>query len=261
MNIDRDYLPLQSGIIYGPVASRRLGPSLGINLLPFDYKLCTYNCIYCQYGPTKLCGYTGTPRDSERLPVPTDVEESLRSVLELYPDINYITFSGNGEATLHPQFANIVGRVKMVRDKLSPRAKVAILSNSASIVDPEIRKAMAQFDRPILKLDAGTNRMFQHVNRPHPEVRFDEVTKALIDFEHPNLTIQSIFFSGEPNNISDEHVAAWAELIGKIRPRMVQMYTVQRPPAESGVFTLAEPVLNKLAEKAEMISGVPITVY
>ncbi|MFH1892440.1 MAG: radical SAM protein [Candidatus Zixiibacteriota bacterium] len=261
MNIDRDYLPLQSGIIYGPVASRRLGPSLGINLLPFDYKLCTYNCVYCQYGPTKLCGYTSVPRSSERLPSPTDVEESLRYVLELYPDVNYITFSGNGEATLHPHFANIVDRVVMVRDKLSPRAKVAILSNSASITDPGIRQALLQLDRPIMKLDAGTSRIFQHVNQPHPEIRFDDVTKALIDFEHPNLTIQSIFFSGEPDNISDESMKAWAEMIGKIRPHEVQMYTVQRPPAESGVYTVAESILSKMAEKAEMISGVPIRVY
>jgi len=261
MNIDRDYLPLQSGIIYGPVASRRLGPSLGINLLPFDYKVCTYNCVYCQYGPTKLCGYTSVPRDSERLPSPTDVEESLRAVLELYPDVNYITFSGNGEATLHPHFANIVDRVMMVRDKLSPRAKVAILSNSASLTDPKIRQALMQLDRPIMKLDAGTSKIFQRINRPHPEIRFEDVAKALIDLDHPNMTIQSMFFSGEPNNISDENIETWAELIGKIRPNEVQMYTVQRPPAESSVFTLAEPILSKMAERAEMISGIPIRVY
>jgi wyosine [tRNA(Phe)-imidazoG37] synthetase (radical SAM superfamily) len=261
MAIDRDYLPLQSGIIYGPVASRRLGPSLGINLLPFDYKLCTFNCVYCQYGPTKICGYAGRPRDNERLPSVNDVEDALRSVLRLYPDVNYITFSGNGEATLHPQFAEIVGRVVNARDRLSPRARVAILTSSGTIESPEIRAALSQVDLPIMKLDAGTKWLFQHINRPHPEVRFENVIKGLTEFEHPNLTIQSMFFSGQPTNTEDGSVEAWARQLREIRPREVQMYTVQRPPAESGIFTLADPILHKIAERAEMIAGVPIRVY
>lgn len=261
MGIDRDYLPLQGGIIYGPVASRRLGPSLGINLLPYDYKLCTFNCIYCQYGPTKICGYTSKPRDSERLPSASDVEDALRSVLRLYPDVNYITFSGNGEATLHPHFAEIVTRVVTTRDKLSPRARVAILSSSGTITSPEIRDALRQVDVPIMKLDVGTSSLFQHINRPHPEIRFENVIKGLIEFDHPRLTIQSMFFSGEPNNVADESVEAWAKQLREIKPREVQMYTIQRPPSELGIFTLADSILHKVAERSEMIAGVPIRVY
>lgn len=136
-------LSLQRGVIYGPVDSRRLGRSLGINLLPTGYKLCAFDCIYCQYGRTKVL-----TAKAEEHPFPTvevvlrKVEEALRQV----PDLNYLTFSGNGEPTLHPYFVELVKDVIHLRDKLRPEVKSAILSNSALVGREEVREALVRLD-------------------------------------------------------------------------------------------------------------------
>ncbi len=122
-------LELQKGIIYGPINSRRLGKSLGINLMPTSYKLCSFNCIYCHYGDTKILSRNLTPYLKD-LPSPTLVKQSLEKFLHNYPKIDFITFSGNGEPTLHPQFSEIVDIIKELRDKYIPDVKLALLSNS-----------------------------------------------------------------------------------------------------------------------------------
>jgi wyosine [tRNA(Phe)-imidazoG37] synthetase (radical SAM superfamily) len=261
MNDIPDYLPLQSGMIYGPVNSRRLGSSLGVNVLPSDYKLCGFNCVYCQYGPTTSAGYSSDMLSHDNFVAPTDIEEALRSVLALYPDVSYITFSGNGEATLHPDFPEMVERVTSVRDSLAPRAKTAILSNSCCVGRQTVREAILKLDKPIMKLDAGSKDLFLKINRPRPEFEFDQIVDGLIRLEHTALTIQTMLFSGDPSNVDRDNIEAWAKIVGRIKPAEVQVYTVQRPPAESGIFPVATEILEKIASTASDISGVPVIAY
>jgi wyosine [tRNA(Phe)-imidazoG37] synthetase (radical SAM superfamily) len=251
-----NYLPLQIGIIYGPVNSRRLGSSLGVN-----HKLCGFNCIYCQYGPTKPAGYTSHSAVHDQLPAPADVEESLRSVLELYPDVQYITFSGNGEATLHPRFPEMVERVVSVRDALAPNSKTAILSNSTGIAIPDVRDALMKLDKPIMKLDAGTDELFRRINRPHPDFSFERVIAGLKELEHPGLTIQTMFFSGDPTNIEENSIEAWCEILKDIKASDVQIYSIERASAESGIYPVALQILKKIAKRAEDITGLPVRAY
>lgn len=255
------YLPLQGGIVYGPVNSRRLGRSLGINLLPRELKLCAFNCVYCQYGPTTMSGFLLSPIEPESLVAPGEVERAVRSALRLYPDVQYITFSGNGEPTHHPRFPEIVRRVTAVRNEMAPEALVAVLSNSTGVVDVRILRALEGLDRPIMKLDAGSERCFVQVNRPHPSVSFDAVVKGLSELKHPNLTIQTMLFSGDPDNSTDEDIDSWTDLIVQIDPSEVQIYTIQRSPATPGIFPLAKSLLDDIAARAHMRTGITVRAY
>lgn len=169
-------LSLQRGVIYGPVDSRRLGRSLGINLLPTGYKLCAFDCIYCEYGRTKAL-----TTKAKGGPFPTvgvvlrKVEEALRQV----PDLKYATFSGNGEPTLHPHFDALVEGVVHLRDEIRPEVKSAILSNSALVGKEEIREALVKLDLRIMKLDAGDPLTWRAINRPAPSLDFETVVAGL----------------------------------------------------------------------------------
>lgn len=163
-------------MIYGPVDSRRLGRSLGINLLPTGYKLCAFDCIYCQYGRTKVLT---TKAEKGRFPVVEVVLRKVEEALRQVPDLNYVTFSGNGEPTLHPRFDELVEGVVHLRDKLRPEVKTAILSNSALAWKEEIREALAKLDLRIMKLDAGDPFAWRAINRPAPSLDFETVVAGL----------------------------------------------------------------------------------
>lgn len=259
--MSQTYLPLQTGTIYGPVNSRRLGQSLGINLLPTDRKVCSFNCVYCQYGPTRPDGLRAVPKSDPGFPSVDEVERDLRMALAQHSTVNYITFSGNGEACLHPEFPAMVDMVRGVRDDLGLQAMTAILTNSSSVDLRETRDALLRIESPFLKLDAGSDTLFRKINRPHPDVSFDRIVEEMISFDHPNLMMQAILFDGQPNNIADDNIEHWAEIIGRIRPREVQIYSIDRPVTKTGILPVSEPVLNKIAEKAQRISGVPIKVF
>lgn len=216
-------IPLQKEIIYGPVESRRLGSSLGINLSPCDQKECSFDCVYCQYGPTEK--KTSTYREDE-IPKPEEVEEEL---LEYFnnknPNPDYITLSGNGEPTLHPKFPEIVRRIDKVRNSHS-EAKIALLSNSSQVNDSEIIKTInLNIDRPFMKLDVGTAEKFEKVNNPH-EITFKGVIEGLKDIE--NLYIQSIKFKGYFTNM-DEDLNYWVDRLKEINPKYIHIYSLDRP--------------------------------
>ena len=220
-----DVLPLKNGIIYGPVNSRRLGRSLGINLLPPGRKWCTFDCLYCQYG------WTPAPRESNPsagVPSPEDVESAVAEALAgaARPPA-YLTFSGNGEPTLHPFFPEIVEIVRRLRDRLAPQAKVALLSNAAGIDRPSIRAAIGRIEHPILKLDAGNAPFFALYNRPAPGIAYDTVVRGLRTT--PGIMIQALFTAGPKGNLKRDHVEDWLARIAEIRPVDVQIYTLARP--------------------------------
>ncbi|MCK4657738.1 MAG: hypothetical protein KAT85_11920, partial [candidate division Zixibacteria bacterium] len=171
------------------------------------------------------------------------------------------TFSGNGEATLHPRFAEMVDIAIRVRDDLKIDARTAILTNSTGIVESDVRSALMRLDSPFMKLDAGSEQLFRRINRAHPEVSFDRIVEELIRFDHPNLMMQAIFFEGDPSNIENPNVEQWAGILKEIKPQEVHIYSIDRPVASAGIRPVGRDVLEGIAAKAQGISGVPVKVF
>ncbi len=218
-------LGLKQGIIYGPVNSRRLGRSLGLNILPWEKKACPFNCVYCQYGWTE-CHTTNMPSDLS-LPNVKEIKKALEEALSrMETPPAYITFSGNGEPTTHPEFDTMVEAVIEIRDRLALSAKTAILSNSALVPQESIRKSLEKLDLKIMKLDCGSPRIFQRYNKPCPGVDLESITQGLEKLSE--ITIQALFTAGETGNLEKENIDEWLVRLLRIRPRTVQLYTLDR---------------------------------
>jgi wyosine [tRNA(Phe)-imidazoG37] synthetase (radical SAM superfamily) len=252
-------LQLQTGIVYGPVRSRRLGPSLGINLLPTSYKLCTFNCLYCHYGWAKRHTLDATSCLSD-LPSVEQVKESLLDWLERNPQhIDYITFSGNGEPCLHPEFDKMVEVAQRIRDKLVPQAKLAILSNSTCLDSERVRSGLKKLDLRIMKLDCGTEKIFIKLNHPAPGVQFEKVVEKLKKLD--DIILQSVFVEGAVNNTEEEEVDKWMERLAYIKPKEVQIYSVDRPSADEGLALVTKDKLKKIARTAQGACGISVKVF
>lgn len=250
-------IPLQRGIIYGPVRSRRLGRSLGINLLPTSYKICTFNCLYCQYGWTLIHGRI--LRDRDAWPKVNEVYNALeRSLKEISPSPDYITFSGNGEPTIYPDFPVIVDGVIKLRNDLAPSAKVAVLSNSTMVMDENILTALSRLDVKIMKLDCGAVECFKSYNRPAKGVHFEEIVKGLAKLE--NVTIQSLFSGGPKGNFCPENIEVWIDNIQQISPSTVQLYTLDRGFPSNKIAMLNKNQLIELKERLNEF-GIDSEVY
>lgn len=251
-------LKLQEGIIYGPIKSRRLGSSLGINLLPTTYKLCPFNCIYCQYGWTD----THTDNASEYmddLPTIEGLKEALESWLKWDQDVDYVTFSGNGEPCLHPQFDQMVEVASELRNKYVPQARLAILSNSTCLDRKSVIEGLKQLDQRIMKLDCGSEETFQKVNRPHKNVKYKEIVENLKNLD--DVIIQTILVDGEIRNIENEEIEKWIERIDYIKPREVQIYSIDRPSADQTLKLVGKEKLNEIAQKAQEATRISVKVF
>lgn len=255
-------LQLQKGIIYGPIDSRRLGCSLGLNIMPTGFKLCPFNCIYCHYGWTdvqtlNLSAY------GEHLPTPltvgTALRESLRRMAQHGRRPDYITFSGNGEPTAHPRFAEIVETVRSVRDQIFPGLKVALLSNSTGLGRRDVRAAIGGIDLPIMKLDAGTEELFRAINRPLGSITLAQIVSGLEGLE--GFDTQTVFMRGTVDNATERAVESWMELIGRVRPTEAQIYTVDRWPADPGLQKVDKERLREIAQVTGEKTGVRVMVY
>jgi wyosine [tRNA(Phe)-imidazoG37] synthetase (radical SAM superfamily) len=250
-------LELQRDVIYGPVNSRRLGRSLGINVLPSSRKVCTFDCVYCQYGRAEAVTTTDTHAGFPSVQTILDkVEEAIRRQ-PTPPD--YLTFSGNGEPTLHPHFPEIVAEVLRLRDRISPEARVALLSNSSRVHRREIREAIEQLDDPILKLDAGDPVTLAQISRPAPGVTLERIVEGLAEL--PYLIIQSMIISGQAQNSAGEAHQAWLATLVRISPDEVQMYSADRVVAESGVRRVSKKDLSRLAHDAQEKTGIRVRAY
>ena len=216
-------LELKEGCVYGPVNSRRLGRSLGINVLPAGHKVCTFDCQYCQYGWTRPdCLAT-----ADGFPTVATVLAEIEAALARLPDSpSFLTFSGNGEPTLHPDFPRLVDGVIALRDRVAPSARTAILSNSTRVGDPAVRAALRRLDARIMKLDAGRQATLDAFNQPLEPLGIDELVEGLGDLGE--VTIQALFAGGPAGNHNPEHVAAWLACVERIRPVTVQVYTLDR---------------------------------
>ena len=256
------WLELQGGIIYGPIASRRLGASLGLNIMPTSYKLCPFNCVYCHYGWTdkQALDLASLVQD---LPTPQEVGDALRNSLEDLarcgqpPD--YITFSGNGEPTAHPQFAEIVKAVRLVRDQIFADVHIALLSNSTTLHHQDVIDAIEGVDLPIMKLDAGTEELFRKINRPMETITLDQIVSGLKRLDR--FDTQTVFMKGIVDNSTDQAVQSWMALIGELRPVEAQIYTVDRWPADPRLEKVERSRLGEIAEMTKKKTGVKVVVY
>jgi len=238
-------------IIFGPVKSRRLGVSLGINLLPASRKVCNFNCIYCE------CGWTlDKTVDKSSLPKREEIYKALDRKLSKMksennpPDV--ITFAGNGEPTLHPDFPAIVDDCIELRNKYFPEARIAVLSNSTTITIPPIREALLKVDQNILKLDSGFDLTVRVHNQPGVNVRVEELIANLKRF-NGQLIIQTLFLRGTHNgkpidNTTPGELEAWLRAIEMIKPYEVMIYTISRDTPESSLLEkVPHAELNRIA--------------
>jgi wyosine [tRNA(Phe)-imidazoG37] synthetase (radical SAM superfamily) len=249
-------LPLQTGIIYGPVKSRRLGNSLGINLLPPSRKVCTFDCVYCHYGPAQIKDLSSS---KHRFPDVENVLAAVDEALLTFTEIDYLTFSGNGEPTLHPCFPDIVSAVRRLRDTHRPELRLAMLSNSTTVNIPAICESISLIDHPIMKLDAGDSKTFKQINRPFSEDLLDDIIQGLSRL--PNLSIQTMFIAGEVTNSTGAALEAWLARLQEIQPSRIQIYSVDRPASEAGVERVPTEMLKRIADEVERGVGLQIQAY
>lgn len=249
-------IPLQSGIIYGPVNSRRLGRSLGINLLPTSYKLCSFDCVYCHYGRTQV--KTLFPRE-EQLPGVEAVLHAVREALQDETEFDYLTFSGNGEATLHPHFPQIASGIRRLRDELRPEVKLTLLSNASTVHLPHIREALSNFEAPIMKLDAGDPKTLAGLNRPVRAVKLQDILEGLKGVH--GLVIQSVLVDGQVTNVRGEAFDDWVAALAEIKPTRVQIYSTDRPVPDVGVEKIPPVRLQSLAAEIERRTGLCVDAY
>jgi wyosine [tRNA(Phe)-imidazoG37] synthetase (radical SAM superfamily) len=255
-------ISLQQGIIYGPVPSRRLGVSLGINLLPSEYKLCSFNCLYCQYGWTKKATFTPGERLKD-LPsvdaVVTALETALAEFSRDHRTIDALSICGNGEPTLYPALAEVIVNVKQIRDRYQPHARVAILSNSSTVGNPAVRAALELLDLKIMKFDAGSEEMFRQLNHPAAPVYMGEIVAGLKQLK--NTFLQSCFVQGRVTNADPDSIAMWIEKVREIHPLGVQLYTLDREPADKRIEKVSLTTLRWIAYLVHWRAGLNAEVF
>lgn len=232
--------------VFGPVPSRRLGRSLGVDLVPF--KTCTYDCVYCQLGPTT----NRTVKRAEYVPT-ADVLAELRRKIEAGIRADYITLSGSGEPTLHNGCGEIIRTVKTLTD-----IPVAVLTNGSLLWDPAVRQDLLAADLIVPSLDAGDEAAFAEVNHPHPDIDFNRMLRGLIDFRREfsgQYWLEVFILSGHTD---DEQAAKMAALAHEIQPDRIQLNTVARPPAYKSAAPMPEPEMHRLAgifgDRAEVVA-------
>jgi len=226
--------------VFGPIFSRRLGSSLGINLLPVNGKLCNFDCIYCE------CGWNKDGRDDTRMPDANEVRKALENKLqELVSEgtpVDSITFSGDGEPTINPDFPQIINDTLALRDRYYPTAKVSVLSNATRVHLPQVFEALRKVDNPIMKIDAPTNELVEKINHPAHGYDVDRVVEALKQF-NGDFILQTMFLkSNNFDSSSDEVLKGWMDIVRLLKPREVMAYTINRPTPEMGLqkFTVEE---------------------
>ncbi|MBI2531350.1 MAG: hypothetical protein HYW03_03925, partial [Deltaproteobacteria bacterium] len=218
-------LSLQTGIVYGPVESRRLGLSLGINLLPTSYKLCSFNCVYCQYGWTKK-GTLAPIQELVDLPtldaIATAIQAALEQLSGAGKTVDSITICGNGEPTLYPDLGAVIEIAKEARDRYQAQARLAILSNSSTVGSKTVRDALELLDLKIMKFDAGSEEIFRQLNHPRAPIYMGDIVAGLKELK--NIMLQSLFVQGRVTNADPDSVGLWVEKVREIRPLGVQVY-------------------------------------
>ncbi len=241
--------------IFGPVHSRRLGVSLGINLMPADGKVCTFDCIYCE------CGFNADHRPTQKRPTREEVSTALEARLRrmkdegVLPDV--LTFAGNGEPTAHPDFLNIIKDTITLRNRYCPAAKVSVLSNATLIMRPQVFEALMLVDNNILKLDTVNTEYIRIVNRPtgHYDVR--ELIEKMKEFRG-HCIVQTMFMHGISNgqdvgNLTDKYIDPWLKAVKEISPQQVMIYTIDRETPDHDLTKATHEELDSIVARIEAI--------
>ncbi len=234
--------------IMGPIHSRRLGVSLGVNLLPKDGKVCSFDCIYCE------CGWNADHRGG-RLPDADDVLQQLEAKLQQMSEANepldVITFAGNGEPTLHPDFAHVIDRTIALRNRYYPKVKVSVLSNATRLNVPAVREALMRVDNNILKLDGATDALVRCIDQPqdsHYSVR--QIVDGMKEYKG-QLIVQTMFLRGhyqgqDVDNTHPDEVAAWCDLMREVRPHQIMVYSLDRPTPAPDLTAVSRAEMEQL---------------
>lgn len=239
--------------IFGPVHSRRLGVSLGINLMPGDGKICSFDCIYCE------CGFNKDFKPKAARPTREEVRQALEAKLKDMqqngPAPDVLTFAGNGEPTLHPDFAGIISDTLQLRDHYFPNAKVSVLSNSTMIHKPAVFEALSRIDNNILKLDTVDEAYIQALDQPAKGYDVQRIIQHMKSFEG-RCIIQTMFLKGSYNgkdmdNTSDSFVRPWLETVKEIAPHQVMIYTIDRETPTQGLQKATHEELDRIAAMVE----------
>lgn len=250
-------------IVFGPVKSRRLGISLGINLLPTTHKLCNFNCIYCE------CGLNTPPPAgaTKRLPTSTELKEALENrLIDMYnanEPLDSITYAGNGEPTLHPEFAQIVDDSIELRNKYYPSAVISVLSNATLVGNDQIRTALDKVDRNILKIDSAFEETIRVLNCPNGEYQLERIIQDLGKFKHAPI-IQTMFIRGEYkgtafDNTTDTEVEAWLEVLKRIHPSEVMIYSIARDTPIDSLEQIGMEELQRIGKRVNNL-GIKVQV-
>lgn len=239
--------------VFGPIKSRRLGISLGINLLPDDGKVCTFDCLYCE------CGFNAAHRTKKHLPARKNVAEALEKRLKEmignneYPDV--LTFAGNGEPTIHPEFGEIIEDTIRLRDRYCPEAKISVLTNATLIGRKNVFDALCKVDNNILKLDTVNSGYISFIDRPTGKYDLESIVECMKAF-NGRAVIQTMFLKGEVdgrdvNNTGDEFVLPWIDTIKGIAPREVMIYTIDRETPHQGLIKATHEELDRIVAMLE----------
>lgn len=227
-------------IVFGPIFSRRLGSSLGVNLLPSKGKLCNFDCVYCE------CGWNKDGVAERVFPRLEDVrkamEEKMSKAASEGVPVDSITFSGNGEPTMNPDFPEIIDVTLELRDRYFPKAKVSVLSNATLIGRPAVAEALMKVDNPILKIDASTDDLIARINKPVGRYRLEEVVEAMMKFDGA-FVLQTMFLkSPDFDTTVSEALNKWMDIVRKVRPREIMVYTIDRetPDKSLAKYTVEE---------------------
>lgn len=253
-------------IIFGPVISRRLGVSLGVNLLPVDSKICNYNCIYCECGWTKKNDQAESLKYSiPRATVAYHLYKKLEQMKKDGKPLDHITFAGNGEPTLHPDFPDILYDVAECRNRFYPQAQIALLSNATFGDKPQIINSLERIDKPILKIDSAIEETYLRLNQPLEGFSFSRLIATLESLQG-RFIVQTMFLKGNLgeaghfDNTSETEVAAWIDLLLRIQPREVMLYTLDRNTPLDRLEKIDSETLDRISARARQ-AGLIVESY
>lgn len=248
--------------VFGPIHSRRLGTSLGINLSPNDGKVCSFDCLYCEAGyNAQGPGTTGLP---PRAVVAKQLESKLESMLRNGDRLDVITFSGNGEPTLHPEFPGIVNDVIALRDRYYPDVKISVLTNSTRADNPEVAAALNRVDNNIVKLDSAIESTMRVLDRPNdPTFTVGRVVADLSQFKGSAI-VQTMFTRGEHDGISfdnttDGEIEALIAAYRAIAPKSIMIYSIDRRTPEQSLQRVMPDELQAIAGRIKAATGIEVT--
>lgn len=247
--------------VFGPVDSRRFGRSLGINPFPPGEKICSFNCPYCECGWTNRL-WVGI-RKEVVWPNVSSLAEDIATRLEQFHEtgepLDAITFAGNGEPTLHPDFPELIEKTIQARNEYTPHAKIVVLTNASELHRPEIRDALLRVDEACMKLDTASAKVIREINRPHPSISLESIIDQIASF--PSPLIQTMFIHGPGDNTGEDEVALWIQALQRIQPVRVDIYSLDRPAPDPRLSKVPKERLEAIAMRARSELPAPVFVF